>query len=145
MHWAQLIWPRGRTNRAPYWITFVGMNLFFTAFDKMTSGRGAGVTFVMIGVLSIYVGLSLFIGRLHDLDRSGWWAVPVYGALAPIIVFFVTPLLLAQSLKGWEQTPLGVVAPLLICVSLAVGVLLWTCFKRGTVGPNRFGPDPLQQ
>ncbi|WP_173009294.1 DUF805 domain-containing protein [Methylobacterium sp. P1-11] len=50
--------------------------------------------------------LSIFVRRLHDTDRSGWWyfaAVTIVG-LIPLFIFSVI---------------------------------------RGTAGPNRFGPDPV--
>ncbi len=72
--------------------------------------------------LHALVLLVLIVGRLHDLDRRGWWAL-LFLALA--------------AGGGW----LGGVAGALCGTAVVVGwlaLLLWP----GTIGPNRFGPDP---
>jgi uncharacterized membrane protein YhaH (DUF805 family) len=84
---------------------------------------------VVEGIRMLAVGT---IKRLHDRNKSGWLIVP----------FFIAPVLL-NKMAGW----LGDTWPgdFLMLVAIALG--LW-CFVemlclQGTMGPNRFGPDPL--
>jgi uncharacterized membrane protein YhaH (DUF805 family) len=79
--------------------------------------------------------MSLLVGRLHDIDHSGWWSLPI---LLPIAVAYAV----ADSPK-LERLPkeYGYVAVALVFASIAAA--LYVGFKRGTQGPNRFGRDPL--
>lgn len=79
--------------------------------------------------------------RLHDLDRTGWW----------IAVPFVLILGTGLSLAARRTLDLGALDGLVIVIMGICGVcgagaivllIVWHC-TRGTVGDNRFGPDPL--
>lgn len=64
--------------------------------------------------------LVIAIGRLHDVERSAWWLaalvmIPLFAALIDV------PAIAFLALVGW------------------VALLFWP----GTIGPNRYGPDPL--
>ena len=78
---------------------------------------------------------SFQVRRWHDLNCSGWW-VALQLALSFGIAFsgsFIQP-------DGGTQ-----LAVLFRCVMslVAIGLALFLLFKRGTVGDNRFGSDPL--
>ena len=82
-------------------------------------------------IASIFVFLWLSIRRFHDQDRSGWIAVAA-AALGILVVptgfgVAVTAPLLPM--------PDFVTAPLMIAYVVAL------CLP-GTIGPNRYGPDP---
>jgi uncharacterized membrane protein YhaH (DUF805 family) len=93
---------------------------------------------VLFGVtIAIWVSyLAIGVKRLHDRDRSGWW----------IVVFYIVPWLLGSVVNVADKQgndTVGLVAGLvgLVCV---IWGLVELGFLRGTRGPNRFGPDPLQ-
>jgi uncharacterized membrane protein YhaH (DUF805 family) len=81
----------GRARRSEYW-WFVLFNLVVQAvLELVLPDRGFG------GVLQGLIGLAVFIPyvsvlvrRLHDLDRTAWWALllllPVVGTL--VLIFF---------------------------------------------------------
>lgn len=83
-------------------------------------------------IFGIWFLAATTIKRLHDRNKSGWW----------IIAFFVAPALLNGIADALDDSN-AEVALLLVSVSLN----LWGCFellfRKGTSGPNRFGPDPL--
>jgi len=139
---------RGRINRARYWtaaLIYIAVMIVLMAVGFImvgnslleTSGEDAedifagllskGIGFVLI-VLVVYIPMiisGVFVGikRLHDRDKSGWW----------LLLFYLLPSLLSGhgailSLIGFALTIWGIVE---------LGVL------RGTVGPNKYGPDPL--
>jgi uncharacterized membrane protein YhaH (DUF805 family) len=90
---------------------------------------------VLFGVvIAIWVSyLAIGVKRLHDRDKSGWW----------ILVFYIVPWLLGGIAdKQGDDTP-ALIAALIALVCLIWG-LVELGFLRGTRGPNRFGPDPLQ-
>ena len=77
-------------------------------------------------------GVGAAIRRLHDLGRSGWW----YLMLAvPVIGYFFVPT---------DDVTLsdGEVGAILLALLGAVILQYWF-LQRGTIGENRFGPDPL--
>ena len=63
---------------------------------------------------------------------TGWWVIP----------FLVLPGLLENPIPGQEGTPLYFVMAGIGVILLFWGFIEIACL-RGTVGPNRFGEDPL--
>ncbi|MCL2549990.1 MAG: DUF805 domain-containing protein [Methanimicrococcus sp.] len=70
--------------------------------------------FILFCLVCIIFMLLQAIKRLHDLDKSGWYLLILFGILVPLIGKFIV-------------------------LALALYLLL----AKGTEGPNRFGPDPL--
>jgi uncharacterized membrane protein YhaH (DUF805 family) len=88
--------------------------------------------FFALGVPSIAVT----VRRLHDLDASGLLLLlfPLLPVLLPVLpgILIIGPPPGASSAK-----------PVSLLYGLAtVGLFVYLC-KRGTVGPNRFGEDPV--
>ena len=70
--------------------------------------------------------------RLHDRDLSGWWqALPAALMLPGLIGLAVD--------AEW----LFIVVALAVSIA-SIGLMVVYAFK-GTTGPNRFGPDPLDE
>jgi uncharacterized membrane protein YhaH (DUF805 family) len=137
----------GRLNRKPYWLTTLAMIAILIALilvvalmaggvGVLTGGSGAGLGFFFIIMLILYlpflwVGVALGIKRLHDRNKSGWW----------LLLFWVLPGILQGV--GEQIGTAGVVLSL-----IGLGISIWGLvemgFLRGTVGPNQYGPDPLE-
>lgn len=136
----------GRLNRKPYWLTTLAMIAIFLVLIILAffvaggaaalSGSGSGLGIGLIILLLLYIpmlwiGLALGAKRLHDRNKSGWW----------LLLFWILPGLL-QGI-GEQIGSLGIVLSL-----IAVGISIWGLveigFLRGTVGPNQYGPDPLE-
>ena len=84
--------------------------------------------------LFLWIYLATAIKRLHDRDRSGWWIVPFFVAAG---LFNQFSDLLPDSY--WARA-----------FDLVVEILwLWGLVEmfglRGSLGSNRFGPDPLAE
>ena len=92
---------------------------------------GAGLLFILVLFSAIAVGIK----RLHDRDKSGWWA----------ILFMVLPMLLNGASRAGIVTPSSSMVLQWVSLALAIWGIVEFGFLRGTVGPNQFGPDPLQQ
>jgi uncharacterized membrane protein YhaH (DUF805 family) len=141
MHWSQIFWPKARTNRAPYWVlNFIG-NGTFSVIERLLPNPTA-VQDILTGILGLviaYIGACLAIGRLHDLDRSGWWAL----AFIPVVVIFgllgAFPELKDPLFRDGGPLMFATIATLV--VTFAAGVYLG--FARGTPGTNGFGPSPI--
>jgi len=124
----------GRSSRSEYWwftlfqtlVVIALMIPLFGAFASMETGdspdmsglSGVGMIAVVLLVLFMLVNIipsiALVVRMFHDRDKSGWFYL-LFIALSMI--------------------------PLLGLV-VGIGLIVYFCM-RGTVGPNRFGPDPL--
>lgn len=99
------------------------------------------------------------VRRLHDSNRSGWWASPVFAVqvATPILFATVFPTMFgtfakvrsnlppAESQPSWDPamrsfTLLWSVGMLGFLLTIVLVIFL---VLPGTVGPNRFGDDPL--
>ncbi len=121
----------GRLNRWRYFTWHVGYG-FLLLIPAMVIALAAYLTSWLLAVLIFplaifqYVVITLLlIGRVHDLGYSGWYVAGWY-ALSFIGQFF------------------GEVVALILGI-IDVIVILILLFKRGTVGPNRFGNDPVDE
>lgn len=122
----------GRINRAKYWLAVViYLVVMLIAVGLMFALHGM-IGMVLMGIIyivAIVSGIAVGIKRLHDCDKSGWW----------LLVFYLVPGLLSAAAMGWDDSMV------LNLLSFAVSIwgLVQLGFLRGTVGPNRFGPDPI--
>jgi signal peptidase I len=73
------------------------------------------------------------IRRLHDIDKSAWWLVP----------FWLAPLIMGIASEYLDASRAVTVSLLLATLILQAWGLFEFGFRPGTLGPNRFGPDPL--
>jgi uncharacterized membrane protein YhaH (DUF805 family) len=136
----------GRSPRAEYWwwvLAVVVIGLFLGAVDAWQLGGpvvgGYGPLGLMFMLAIMIPGLAVTVRRLHDTDRSGWWAVLKAGGYA----FGLS----GTSFAGSQLTSLGsgllALAVVLILGWLCVAVLVFVFLATGgTGGPNRYGPDP---
>jgi uncharacterized membrane protein YhaH (DUF805 family) len=82
-------------------------------------------------ILSLWIGLALGAKRLHDRNKSAWW----------LVVFWLLPPVLQPIGERIEGTGL-------IFILAALAIWIWGLveigFLRGAVGPNQYGPNPLE-
>jgi uncharacterized membrane protein YhaH (DUF805 family) len=83
-----------------------------------------------VAVCAVATGLR----RLHDRDRSGAWLLALYGIPVAGVGLFNMPMVsdLARGLVLFV-----VIFPGALWACIALGI------QRGTIGPNRFGADPV--
>jgi uncharacterized membrane protein YhaH (DUF805 family) len=147
MNFGQLLFGfNGRINRGKYWLAV--LIFFIISLVMATIGYFAEEAtafqllnlIVSIGVLvsSIAVGIK----RLHDRDKSGWWLLVFY--LVPSLLFGIGALIFLYGVG--DEAVGGMIGGGIIYV-LGLAVLIWAIVEmgclRGTLGLNRFGPDPL--
>jgi uncharacterized membrane protein YhaH (DUF805 family) len=170
MNWGSYFFSfQGRINRAKLWLFIpivIGIYivyfmlfsvLFGTSIVAMMKGGpaglaaggasiGAGMILTCILFLVILVAsLALAVKRLHDRNKGAIW----------LLVFWLLPAVLngivlvnrfaAMSAETGAMPPVNPAMSLLSLVALAITV--WAFVElyclRGTMGSNRFGPDPL--
>ena len=129
----------GRLPRLRYFVPSLVAEIIFVgaAFVLAVRIYAAGVqiawpTLIACALLLVLVGiviLSLTVRRLHDLDLSGWWVLPIWivpSAIEGGMALLADNPQLGSSLSG--------------ALGLVISLFLW--LAPGTRGANRFGPDP---
>jgi uncharacterized membrane protein YhaH (DUF805 family) len=142
----------GRAPRAEYWWFFL-----FSILASIPAGIIDAIigTQIMGGLLSLGLlipSLAVGVRRLHDLDRTGWWIVAPLAAIVPTIagaglaggVGAIGGLLGGAGMAGAGLGSAVVILALggVIAAGLSIMLFVWYV-TRGTIGPNRYGPDPL--
>jgi uncharacterized membrane protein YhaH (DUF805 family) len=158
INWGHLLFGfSGRINRAKWWLTVLVSIIIsvVAAIIAAIVGENLGNIVTLIAFIpQFWIGLAAGAKRLHDLNRTGAWLVFFY--LAPVvlvIIFFVVAgmdvmslLLSGGELDGSTLTRIGTTGAIvgLLVFILGIWALIWFGCLRGTVGPNQYGPDPLE-
>lgn len=118
------------------------------------------ITMTVVGALLFFIlSAAAVVRRLHDSNRSGWWALPYYAmqVVSPVFMlsFFPRYFTLMASVKpgsppdmtnpAFQQAMQSMTLMSLVNL-LGFGILVMMIVLLvlpGTVGPNRFGDDPL--
>lgn len=123
---------KGRASRSEFWwfclFTFI-LNLIVALVGLLLPALGSIVSAVQaLWLLLPTVGVTT--RRLHDRNLSGWWQMLPLAAVLPAI---------AGAVLGAD----GLLVLAGSAAALASLGLLVVYVLKGTTGPNRFGPDPL--
>jgi uncharacterized membrane protein YhaH (DUF805 family) len=134
---------QGRLNRKPYWMTVIAtmvaiivLLLFALILIREHRFEFAGLTLVLLVILYIpliWIGLAIGAKRLHDRDKSAWW----------LLVFYAAPGILSSA--GNRMEDVGFIILHIISFAISVWAFVELGCLRGTPGPNRYGPDPLDR
>jgi uncharacterized membrane protein YhaH (DUF805 family) len=95
-----VVWD-ARSTRSEYWwwtlfavIVAIIASIIDSVLFSTSMGSGTGPVYLISGLALFLPGLSLWIRRLHDTDRSGWWTwillVPIAGFIVAL-VFALSP------------------------------------------------------
>ncbi len=145
----------GRAQRSEFW--------WFTLFSLISQAiLNIIIPFVgwIYGLALLLPSLAVTVRRLHDTGRSAWWLL-IYAViiLGWIIGFIVLVIWIGAAWTGAAWTGIEdpetdgwkALVPILVfffiwgLVSFVWAIiLLILCALPGTIGPNRYGPDPLQ-
>lgn len=127
-----------RTEVVYYWIATILLAVVVGFTRAMLLPFQSTMWFdVLLQLVFVVPMFALFVRRLHDQNRSGWW-----GLLLPLALFLSIPERLNEvrgdvgAILG-QKNSLTAIALDLVCIAILV-MFLWP----GTDGPNRFGPDP---
>lgn len=147
MDWQAFLFSTGgRIGRMGYWLAvllylIISVLSFVVSLQVLITLSGDLMSVILyVGgglllILVLFSAIAVGIKRLHDRDKSGWWALP----------FIVLPILLDGASRGGVVTPSSAMALQWVSLALAVWGIVELGFLRGTAGPNQFGPDPLHQ
>ncbi|WP_425229613.1 DUF805 domain-containing protein [Sphingomonas sp.] len=114
---------------------------------------------MVMGLIAVGLIAAAVVRRLHDGNRSGWWAAPLLVAQVVTLTLYLIAIphfLSVVSTMGPQTTPdqanaaMASVMPVFLFAMLSgvIGfglmiVLIIQLASRGTIGPNRYGDDLL--
>jgi len=166
---APSFWPfyfslNGRISRSQYWLRFVVPYLvIYFALQIVGAIAGSGsnlniaisITIMIFSLVMLWPSLAILVKRIHDRNKSGWWCLFLY---IPTFVFTIllmvwlgaAILAIAAGDADTALPTLGALGILVIILGVAtLGIDLWFFVEfgclRGTIGSNRFGPDPVRR
>lgn len=120
---------KGRRNRLPYFLTALTLHIIFNFLIKLAvSNRLSSGTVLVLYLACLffsYIHMTNIAKRLQDLNINGYLAIPV--VIVSNILLFV-------------RKEFG-----LICMAILLVLGLILIFKKGTLGDNNYGTDPLKK
>lgn len=135
MDWRALFFSfSGRINRARYWLAAVVLMVAFVVPMMLAAATLSTLMWILAFVAFVTAtisGIAVGAKRLHDRDKSAWW----------LVLFYIGPAGLGAI--GDASGGVGIIFNM-ISVAISIWALVELGFLRGTAGPNRFGPDPLE-
>jgi len=139
MDWAYLLNSfEGRIGRKTFWIAMAAVTageIFSHLLAESIQGDRLGA---IIDLAFTYPEFAVALKRAHDRNMPLWFLIAFFGAGA------VLDLLTVLEMTGTEDEPsvlsLAIALPFTV---LGLALLIELGFRRGTVGPNQYGPDPL--
>lgn len=119
--------------------------VFFDMFNKIVPIS------IALAALSALLLAAVVTRRLHDTNRTGWWAAPVVvmGGISLWLFSRIVPLIMEMvnapdAIKNVDAG-IAAIAPIFatnLIYLIFVATLIVFCAQDGTPGPNRFGDDP---
>ena len=128
----------GRAQRSEFWWFFL-----FSAVSSAIAGIVPVIGQIYPLVLLI-PSLSVSARRLHDTGRSAWWLLLYLGSILAMGIAFAAFVLALVSNDEGALMSAGLIAMVSFFIALGCSIApLIFYVLPGTVGPNRYGPDPL--
>lgn len=125
----------GRANRQRYWLATLaiyGLMLVAAVGGMMIPMVGPAVAGIAI-VAAMWASLAIASRRLHDRNKSAWWLLPMF-----------LPAAVLSGIGGVAGEEAGAIFNVL-SLPFSIWILVELGCLKGTEGPNRFGPDPLNR
>lgn len=142
---------RGRLSRKRFWLRMLVLYGVMqvlagaVAYGVPALGFSAQVTLYASLAMTLLFWLgsaSLWVRRFHDRNVSGWWYAVFFAFILGVFCWLVY----AVAVSGGDaDSPDMVLAKYLVVGALMAWLFVAVRFgfRRGTPGPNRYGPDPL--
>jgi len=139
MDWAYLFTGfNGRISRTTFWIGIAALTvaeLFGHVLAEEIQGDRLSA---IVDLAYVYPEFAVALKRAHDRNLPLWLLFAFFGASA------LLDLLTVLEMTGTDDEPgllsIGIALPFTV---LGLALLVELGFRRGTVGPNQYGPDPL--
>jgi uncharacterized membrane protein YhaH (DUF805 family) len=135
---------KGRISRARYLVVQLTLLTFWLVlwpkFSFHFSSRWEASHWV-VAITMIWINVATTVKRLHDRNRSGWWAVAILVVNRLSYVYYA---LFFGLYFGVDISTARELLLVMLAVALSLlqtWIIIELFFLMGTDGPNRFGPD----
>ena len=136
----------GRARRSEYWWFTVAHIIIVTILSLLDNGLGltfgsgnSGVLKTIYSLLIFIPSLAVAVRRLHDVGKSGWLLLIVYG----LIIAFAVGMFVSGYATGMAGGDFGIAFIIPVLGIIAVGVwMLILLFTEGDRCTNKYGSDP---
>jgi len=139
MDWAYLLASfDGRINRKSFWIAMAALTVAEIFGHLLAEEIQGDRLSAIVDLAYTYPEFAVAVKRAHDRNMSLWLLILFFGAGAML------DLLTVLELTGTDDQPstlsLFIALPFTV---LGLALLVELGFRKGTPGPNQYGPDPL--
>jgi uncharacterized membrane protein YhaH (DUF805 family) len=128
----------GRIGRQTFWLAMGVLaiaEIIAHLFAEQIQGERLGA---IVDLAFTYPEFAVAVKRAHDRNMPVWLLAIFFGAGA--LLDLLTVLGLAGSDDAPSMLSLAIAVPFTV---LGLALLVELGFRKGTVGPNQHGPDPL--
>ena len=133
---------KDRASRSEFWWFYLFTILLNIPLSILTYLSTIGEILNLIASAAIsWLIWMVTIRRLHDTNKSGWYSVIPFAAL---LVMVLLALIFSDAFED-EAAAVGLVVVLIVGWIAVLIYMIVLLVQPGTVGPNRFGPDPLME
>jgi uncharacterized membrane protein YhaH (DUF805 family) len=154
--------PSGRISRSQYWLKFMlpyfaivlVLEVMIAAGSSNSAMAGTFSVILMIfSLVAFWPSIAILVKRIHDRNKSGWLClalyIPVVLFTILLIVWLAVTVMAVAAGKADAATSIGAFAVIVAIFGLVTGGIgIWFFVEfgclRGTIGDNRFGPDPVR-
>ncbi len=132
----------GRIPRQTYWLGIVAITVIGLPTIALAAFLGGGTAGAIANLFFLWCGFALSAKRAQDRNRH-YLFIAGYFALVAILTNLSASQSKTMGRMASEPSPLLVVVSLLF-IAYVIFLFIELGLRRGTVGPNKYGPDPLE-
>jgi uncharacterized membrane protein YhaH (DUF805 family) len=142
MDWVYLLMSfEGRISRKPFWIGWAVLAAaeiaIWLATQQINDERVSAVTDLVI----LYPQFAVCAKRGHDRNTPTWVIGLFFALSAAFDLLLLGGWITSASLEQKSMLAAAILVPIGV---FALVLIIDLGFRRGTPGPNRYGPDPLE-
>jgi uncharacterized membrane protein YhaH (DUF805 family) len=139
MDWVYLLTSfEGRISRKTFWIAIAVLVAAEIVAHFVAETLQGDRLSAIIDLAFTYPEFAIAAKRANDRDLPIWILIVFFGGGA--VLDLLTVLRLAGSNEQPSMVSLFIAIPFTV---LLVALMIELGFRRGTIGPNRYGPDPV--
>jgi uncharacterized membrane protein YhaH (DUF805 family) len=132
----------GRIPRQTYWLGILAITVVGLPTILAATALGGGTAGAIANLFFLWCGFALSAKRAQDRGKH-YLFIAAYFALLAFLTSLSTSQAKMMGRMASEPSPLLVVVSLLF-LAYVIFLFIELGLRRGTAGPNRYGPDPLE-
>jgi uncharacterized membrane protein YhaH (DUF805 family) len=148
--------PSGRVSRSQYWLKYflpvfvIGIVIeviILSAGKESAAGSAFDSLLNLFYLVTLWPGIAVLIKRIHDRNKTGWLVMLLYVPLVFLVAALIATVTAAVLDNDAATTASGIALAIVGLITVAITIWFFIEFgcMRGTVGPNKYGPDPVPQ